>query len=398
MKSSEISYRRQSFNILAKVSFQKDSLKNSFKKEILGIDNKQRIIAIKKTAYGVMQNKLFLEYALALKKTNPKVKIILLIATYELFFSRNKKHAIVNEACNLAKELKLNFAVGFINAKLRNLERPLKRLLNHLSFAEKLSIRYSYPQKLVDYLIDKFGQMAVVRFCIYFNKKPKLAVRVNKIKIETLNFNKIADTVDGYFAPDLLGIEKGEFFVQDIASQMACDALKPRAGDNILDCCSSPGGKLAAIASITGNKARITACDVSEVKIKKLEENIKRLGIKNVNLLKTDFLKFKLQTKELKFNKIILDAPCSGLGVLNKHVDAKYLDKDFKAFAKLQLEMLKRSADLLAVGGVLVYSVCTISQEETSDVITGFLKEFSEFTLEQEQKFIGFYFVKLLKS
>lgn len=407
------------------------SLKLSFQEHISNENIKEGrdIISIKKNCYGVVKNRLFIDFVISemgvkKNKTNKFVYTILQLAVFEILFVKNfKDYAVVNESCNTAKDLKLNYSVGFINASLKKFLASNPTLRSQIKFLKKskdikninqyISIRYSYPEKLVQYLVSNFGLKNAIRFCVFTNKDPKLCIRTNTTKIQPndlkkyfLNFGCSLENLHftdpaGFFVKGLNDLQnsepflKGHFFIQDEGSQLVGHIVNPQANENILDACSSPGGKLCNIAISANNKAKITACDINEHKILKIKENVKRLDLKNIDFEITDFLEFN---NNQKFDKILVDAPCSGLGVLNRHLEGKFIEKDFDKFAEVQKKMLDKAGELLQENGVLIYSVCTITKEETDDVVNHFLENNKNFKIDSIQKYLPKYAEKFLDN
>ena len=415
--------RKISVKILYEIFYKckEKSLKTSFEEHIFNENIKENrdIICIKKNCYGVVRNRLFIDFVISeigvkKNKTNKFVLTILQLAIFEILFVKNfKDFAVVNEACNTAKDFKLNYSVGFINATLKkflaseNSEKILKRKIkiskNAKSDYEHIAIRYSYPEKLVEYLAENFGLKNAVKFCIWNNREPELCVRTNNIKISSADLKKLFLDLDfgiknlhfaddkGFFVRginDLKNFEpfvKGYFFIQDEGSQLVGHIVNPQAGEYILDACASPGGKLCNIATTKNNKTKILACEIYEDKIVRIKQNITKLGLKNIEFYITDFLKFE---KKQKFDKVLVDAPCSGLGVLNRHLEGKFIDKDFCQFAEIQKQMLDKATTLLTENGFLIYSVCTISREETDDVVKHFLEKNKNFAIDDIKKYL----------
>jgi 16S rRNA (cytosine967-C5)-methyltransferase len=182
----------------------------------------------------------------------------------------------------------------------------------------------------------------------------------------------------------LPGYEEGFFAVQDLASQMIGPLLKPSSNHRILDACAAPGGKTAHIAALTQNLSSTVAVDCDEVRVEETRDNLRRLGVERVELRVGDSQDIAFIETLGTFDRILVDAPCTGLGVLRHNPEAKYRlqEKDLAVFGARQLRLLTAAARALEAGGLLVYSVCTVSQEETWDVIEAFLHANPDYSLD----------------
>ncbi len=410
--------------ILYEVFYKSASFKTSFKKILSQhkIKDLKNIIFIKKICQNVIKNKIFIDEILqrltSKKITNKFVNLILEIAICEIFFSsenpeNHKNYAILNEACNSAKYFKQIYATGFINAALRkslafDKNEILQSAAKNDDILTRISVRYSYPISFLKYFSESFGLKNVVKFCVWNNISPRLSIRVNDLKtsVQTLKNSfisrgceirepKLGVTKEIGFSvigakniEDLREFKNGHFFVQDEVSQLVSLVLGAEDGDFVLDACASPGGKTCGISIFSKEKAKVYAFDISDEKTKKIRENVKRLGLKNIEILTQDFFEFakNAEEKNLRFDRILVDAPCSGLGVWNKHFEAKFqrsnFAKDLEKFRDLQQKMLCQAAKILKTNGVLVYSVCTFTREETDEVVQNFLLTNSNFKLQ----------------
>lgn len=306
--------------------------------------------------------------------------------------------AAVNETVKLARH---KGEEGFINAILRKAVRekedpPLPDRSKNA--ARYMSVYYSVPLKTVKYFISFFGDDAE-RLLEVYSRPSSLSVTVNEGKISRDRLiRKLADlgykclpsrySANGVSFEESLppksieGFSEGEFFVQDEASRIAAAALDARLGETVIDVCSAPGGKALAAAIKVGKEGRVYAFDLHESKLSLINESTLRLGLDNVTVRSLDATK---GCEELfgEADKVICDVPCSGLGVFGKKPDLRYKDIDeAKELPPLQSEILKKSAEYLKPGGVIVYSTCTLNPEENEGVTDSFIRDNSGFTYE----------------
>lgn len=357
--------------------------------------NVDDISYITKNIYGVLENKLYLEYILKklskikLNKLDKNVKIILLIGLYNIHFLDRKNYAIVNELVNLTKKVSFR-SKSFVNAILRSFIRDEENLskINVKNEDEYKSIKYSMPLWIIKYLIDSYGKAYTDKFLKSLNKERNLSIRINKTKTDKNELKKILKD-RGYILEDskisdlslivknpkgLANTEefkKGLFTIQSEGSIKVCEILNPKKNSNILDMCAAPGTKTSFLAELCENSSKIIANDISFNKLSKINENIKRLNLKNIEITNFDATLLKEDYKE-KFDYILCDLPCSGLGVMDRKPEIRYnrTMEDVKNLSKLQKNILDRAFLYLKQGGTLVFSTCTIGNIENKDNFT----------------------------
>lgn len=259
--------------------------------------------------------------------------------------------------------------------------------------AAHLSIVGAIPRTLVDRLIDQHGPGAATQIAIAGIEKPATWIRPNPmigsatelaqewtrrgISAEMVQtpFDSIAIALTGKTGPltDHPDWDRGGFYVQDYSAQLVAPALKPEPDETILDLCSAPGGKAGHIAELTRDRAKVLACDLTEPKIERIQQNIARMGYRSIATVQADAAEVKFPEK---FDRILIDAPCSNSGVLARRVEARHRidDKSLKELQELQLRILENAAANLHPGGVILYSVCSILLDEGPDVIHRFLR------------------------
>lgn len=350
---------------------------------------------ITKNIYGVLENKLYLEYILKklskikLNKLDKNVKIILLIGLYNIHFLDRKNYAIVNKLVNLTKKVSFR-SKSFVNAILRSFIRDEENLskINVKNEDEYKSIKYSMPLWIIKYLIDSYGKAYTDKFLKSLNKERNLSIRINKKKTDKNELKKLLKYC-GYILEDSKisdlslivknpkglaeteEFKKGLFTIQSEGSIKVCEILNPKKNSNILDMCAAPGTKTSFLAELCENSSKIIANDISFNKLSKINENIKRLNLKNIEITNFDATLLKEDYKE-KFDYILCDLPCSGLGVMDRKPEIRYnrTMEDVKNLSKLQKNILDRAFLYLKPGGRLVFSTCTIGNIENKDNFT----------------------------
>ncbi|MBN1664722.1 MAG: 16S rRNA (cytosine(967)-C(5))-methyltransferase RsmB [Deltaproteobacteria bacterium] len=325
------------------------------------------------------------------------VKNVLRMSVYQLFFTQRLPHfAVCDEAVKIAKRLNPKTS-GLVNAVLRNAIRRTGEIAypdGKESPALFISVFHSHPLWLVEKWIRLFGFEHTAMLCHANNEVPPAAVRVNRIKItreavvRELGEEKI-EAVPASYSPDGLilttpskpiretrSYQNGHVQMQDEASQMIARLADPRRGDRILDLCAGTGGKTTHLAAIMGNEGHITAIDVSRQKLAALKKNAERLGVSIIHTLPGDAAgSLKIDTQQ-KFDKILIDAPCSGLGSLRRNPEIKWrlTPQDIDKSAALQRCLIRNAVHYIKDGGRLIYSTCTNLPEENEDIIEDFLE------------------------
>ena len=375
--------------------------------------------------YGTIQNLITIEFYLEPyingKKTKPWIKNLLNMSVYQLLFLDIPEYAILDEAVEIAK-IKDSHIGGFVNGVLRNFLRNGLRSFDSLDEIEKLSIKYSMPIWLVSYLMKDYPIDIVERILQESIVVKKDAIRVNTLKAtmdevkEILNNEGIGYTETSFVQNGLIVDEsiintqlfkKGLITVQDLSSQKVAEIVSPSENDMVLDLCSAPGGKTSHMASIMNNTGTIHACDIHQHKIRLMEKNFKKLGVKNCKTQLISALEISKYVKEESFDHILADVPCSGLGVIGHKVDLKYhiTLKSIEEIKRIQKDILESTWNLVKVGGYYTYSTCTINSEENGLQIREFLENHPNFEIVYEETILpfehdsdGFYICKMRKK
>ena len=349
--------------------------------------------------YGVIRNKKFLDYIIERYTKDIRkewIRNLLRISIYQITFMNSDNKGVVWEATELAK--KYSIAISkFINGTLRNYLRNKDSELKRLDDEKNYEVLYSIPRWFYDTLEKQYGNDNLKQAITSLKKIPYLSVRVNKLKYSEEEFEeflkekdiqiiKKVDTV--YYVNSGLIINSEEFktgkiIAQDASSYLAAKNLGAMPNELVLDICAAPGGKTAVLAEEMKNSGEVIAIDIHQHKIKLIDTNMKKLEIDIVKAIVMDARNVNKQGR--KFDKILVDVPCSGYGVIRKKTEILYSKnrENIEELAKLQLEILNSAADILKDGGELIYSTCTITDEENTNNIKKFLEERKEFKVEK---------------
>lgn len=382
-------------------------LRNTIKDHEL---SKEETNLLTELVYGVIQRKMTLDYQLdpfikKQKKLENWVVQLLRLSLYQMeYLDRIPAHAIVNEAANIARIRGHRGIVGLINGVLRNIQR--KGVSNPAEIKpinKRLSIQYSLPLWLVDEFIQELGIKEAEKLVASLIERPKLSLRVNLTKISRKEaIEKL--TEEGYKVEPseispfgiiaLNGVpveselfKKGYLAVQDESSMLVAPIVNAQPGDFVLDACAAPGGKTMHMATNflqadVGGK--VIALDIHEHKINLINENAQRQGVSDiVRAQQLDARKVAEAFETETFDRILVDAPCSGLGLMRRRPEIRYNKtlNDIESLQKLQLEILNAASQVLKAGGELVYSTCTITKRENEHVVQQFLKENAGFEI-----------------
>ena len=392
--------KQVAINLISQVdkgAYSNIALNETFK--TLNINSKEKAF-ITEIFYGVIRNKKFLDYIIEKNTKEIKkewIRNLLRISIYQITFMDSDNKGVVWEATELAKK-KYGVPISkFINGTLRNYLRNKDSELKNLADEKNYEVLYSIPEWFCDILEKQYGNENLKQSITSLKKIPYLSVRVNKLKYSEEEFEeflkekdiqiiKKVDTV--YYINSGLIINSEEFktgkiIAQDASSYLAARNLGVIPNELVLDICAAPGGKTAVLAENMENEGEIIAIDIYQHKIKLIDTNMKKLGIDIVKAIVMDARNVNKQGR--KFDKILVDVPCSGYGVIRKKPEILYSKnkENIEELAKLQLEILNSAADILKDGGELIYSTCTITDEENTNNIEKFLKEREEFKVEK---------------
>ena len=372
------------------------------------LDNRDSALATQ-LCFGILQNRMLIDFYLghfsniSLKRMESRVVQILRIGAYQMIFlDKIPQRAAVDSAVIMTKNhCKNQRASGMVNGILRSLARNLDDLptipdRNSISYFATL---YSHPEWLVKAFSDAIGIENAELLMRANNSQPPMTAMVNTTKttVEALTASLESDGVTVQPHPwisdclilsstgnieGLTAFSEGLFYIQDVASRLAILAAEPKENDSVLDACASPGGKSFSSAVAMGNVGEIISCDLHPHKKKLVQNGANRLGLSCIQPMTADG-KVHESKWENAFDVVLVDAPCSGLGVIRKKPDIRYKDeKQLMELPDIQLAILKNTSTYVKAGGTLLYSTCTILERENKDVITAFLADNPQFKLE----------------
>ena len=354
---------------------------------------------------GTVERKLQLDYIIdsfsktKVKKMKPLIRTIMRLGVYEIYYmDAVPDSATCNEYVKLAKKRGFSGLSGFVNGVLRNISREK----SNMEFKE-LWIKYSMPQWIVDKWITDYGKEQTEEILKGFLTAEELCIRVNlaktsreelaeRLKKQGISI-RICDSIDSacYISDyDSLAaipeFNEGLFYVQDYSSQMVPFMAGVRAGQQVIDVCAAPGGKALHCGELVAD-GHVTARDLTEQKVSLIQENISRTGASNVTAQQWDATVLD-EASIRKYDTVIADLPCSGLGIIRKKPDIKYnqTEESLAELAQLQKQILNTVCQYVKDGGILCYSTCTINKEENENQVEAFLKEHPDFTKQEMQQ------------
>src|SRR5437868_5000586 len=334
--------------------------------------------------YGVLRNLTLLDFFISQLRNSAIDDLsrdLLRLGLYQLFHLRTPAHAAVFETVELASPHRRSL----INGIMRNAARERDRLRIEAA-KTPLYIRESHPEFLVMRWREAFGENCADAICRWNNKAAPIYARINTLRIRREDFlenNPMARPISTHSLfvecerlPEAT-IARGDCYIQDPSSAVAVDLLEPQSSEMILDACAAPGGKTSYMAAITKNRASIAACDRDGVRLKLLRQNLNHLGAAHIDVIQHDWLHdhYPAVLRPKRFDKILVDAPCTNTGVMRRRVDLRWRLRP-NAFVRMQEQqyaITEIAVRLLKPGGVLVYSTCSLEPEETESVITKLL-------------------------
>ncbi|NTV89141.1 MAG: 16S rRNA (cytosine(967)-C(5))-methyltransferase RsmB, partial [Clostridiales bacterium] len=369
--------------------------------------------------YGTVKWRLSLDWAIScysnvkLKKVSPWIINILRLGAYQLLYmDKVPASAACNESVKLARKYGHSGTVGYVNAVMRKLAEAADpsriQLPDRLNPVRYLSVKYSHPEWMVSKFIGLFGEEFTEELLSANNKVPPLIARVNTLKtdkqglVEELAAGGVT-ALPGRYCEDAVILENpssitrikaftdGLFTIQDESSMLAVKVLDPKPGEVVMDVCSAPGGKATYIAQLMSNKGTVLARDIHPKKLELLEEAAQRLGI---DIIKTEVFDAAVLDERYagKADKVLLDAPCTGLGIIRKKPDIKWTKEleDETEITAIQYRLITNVSKYVRQGGVLVYSTCTITPAENTGIVERFLNsaEGREFLLEDISQYL----------
>lgn len=369
---------------------------------------------IQQLVYGVLRHRRTLDWLIEShahqKSMSPLLRDVLRLGAYQLIFlDRVPSHAAVYETVSLAHAPALRGKVGFVNAVLRRFAEQIDSVRASIEDA-KLNhpgLGYSFPDWLIERWSRRWSREDLAGFLEWCNEPARNYARVNTLKVryadlleawrkEGVEYDYFTGRKDSeplvflmkkhrpFFA--LKSFQEGGFYVQDPSTLVACDLLDPQPLDRILDACAAPGGKTTYLAQKIGNQGLIVAADADPRRLERVEENARRLGADCIEIHRD------AQPYGLKFDRILLDVPCSNTGVIGRRVELRWRirKEEIRQLVEIQAQILRDHAPLLAPGGTLVYSTCSLEPEENGGQIKRFLQENPDFQLVEEREILPF--------
>lgn len=369
---------------------------------------------VQEVFFGVLRWQLRLDWIIAqfydgdYTRAPANIRHILQMSFYQLLYlDKIPDYAVIHEAVNLAKLKRGDYWGKKVNAILRTFQRQRQQIRwpdRSAGPVDFVAIEYSHPHWLVERWIKQWGIDETIALCRANNQHPLISLRVNRLKIsrDELQYTLASFQINAVPSPyldDFLTVERlpdlsrfppfqqGLFTVQDVSAGLACRLLAPKPGEHIVDLCAAPGGKATYLAELMGDQGMIVAVDRNFHRLQLVKESGQRLRLKSVQPVHADGTQFACQPVD----RILVDAPCSGLGVLAKRVDLRWKRTAamITELAALQLRLLDNATRLLKTGGILVYCTCTIEPEENEQVIGQFLMKHHEFEVENAREYIA---------
>lgn len=401
--------RLAAYRILSSVSTGRTNLPTAIARARGALaDDRDRALAAD-IATGVQRWRATLDHLIvhfsrrSLARTDPEVVEILRLSAYQLLhLTRVPVSAVVDDGVELTRRVGLASASGFVNAVLRAIARdrhapplPARPVSSNDRAAAMryLSVTLSHPEWLARRWYERFGFEATERWLRFNNTPAPLTLRANRLRVAPLDLaarlaGEGIEVRPGYYAPDALIVQRGHplgmletgaFLLQDEASQLVALLAGRRPGPRTLDTCAAPGGKTTALAAMMGGRGLLVACDVRDRRMALLKRTVAAAGATNVRLLQADLLA-PLPFSE-RFDCVLVDAPCSGLGILRRDPDIRWRvhEDALPALAAAQLVMLRHAAEVVAPGGRLIYATCSSEPEEDESVADAFLATFGDF-------------------
>lgn len=390
--------------VLTKGSYSNIILNTKLKNSKL--DDRDKALATE-IVYGTLKNKYAIDKILScfltqkLNKMDSFLVNLLRISIYQInYLDKIPSFAAVNEAVEISKKYKSIGASKLVNGVLRNyLRNKDKNFFERGNSFEEICFKYSFEPWMVRLFISQYGEEKAKYIMEGLNRTPSLTVRVNKNRTtyenayETLK-SKGYIVEKGYVSTEAIrimqgsSIEKNPLFneglitVQDESAMLVSSALEPKADDIVLDLCSAPGGKATHIAEIMNNTGKIYAYDIYPEKLKLIKGNIQRLKITNIECKIMDAAKLEKGLVDFA-NRVLIDVPCSGLGIIRKKPEIKYTKNlsELKNIVGIQRSILTNAAQYIKIGGILLYSTCTLNKKENEENIEWFLKANSDYQI-----------------
>jgi 16S rRNA (cytosine967-C5)-methyltransferase len=404
---TELTARTASIDLL--VTFdEKSSLDYSLANDLESRERAQ----VREYVQNILRRRSYLDFiigefsSITIEEMKSQLKNILRLGLYEmLFMAGTPDYAAINEAVEIAK-LRLGSKAGdLVNAILRNIQRDMDNLPKP-AFEDRtklIATTFSHPEWMVKRWVARFGEREAFQLMQANNQRPNYYVRVNNLRTKTNNFKLRMEKIDvefeesdwlpGYFKVDSVApfiekdlLRKGICLVQDIAAGFAPTILEPMPGETIYDLCAAPGTKSIVMADMMNAEGSIVAVDINPNRLELLAQSALDYRAENIKIRQDDVRELNLKLAD----GVLLDAPCTGTGVLSKRADLRWkrTEEELKQSVQLQEELLDEAANHVKRGGRLVYSTCSIEPEENWEQIQKFLKKYDNYELEKLDEFL----------
>ena len=383
------SARQQALETLLKIekdnSYSNLSIAGVLKENSLQDADKAFFMALVK---GIIERKITLDFELEKYLSQPKNKLkpevltILRLGAYQiLFMDKVPNHAAINESVELAKKNKSAYASGLVNAVLRKVSQNGRTKIEKTDDVNFLEVEYSCPKELINLWISAYGLEKTKGILEHSIGPQKTYIRKNPLKVSSENLTEILP--EGALESDP-AFKAGEYHIQDLASQLCCEALGALPGETILDVCAAPGGKSFTIAEIMEDKGQVLSFDLYPHRVKLIEEGAKRLGLAAVKAMVGDAEQYNPEIG--KVDRVICDVPCAGFGDIGRKPEIRYKSvTSVENLPLLQYNILNISSKYLKVNGTLLYSTCSLNPKENEEVVAKFLEENSNFELKEQK-------------
>ncbi|SKC47069.1 16S rRNA (cytosine967-C5)-methyltransferase [[Eubacterium] yurii] len=400
----DVKHNKKYSNILINEVFARSNLKDEEKNFITYL------------SYGVLGNIYFLDYFIkkysdiAFSKISNKAKIILEMSFFELIFmNSSQNYATVNESVALCKKVDFR-AKNFVNAVLRKISSSNPSNLRNYEFddikdkSERLSVKFSISKYISDRLIENYGFDFAYELMDFMSKTPEIFIRGNLIKTDfntlkslldenKLNYEIIDEKNMIFSLKNLKNIanlniyKDGLISIQDYSSMLCVIASGVTENQTVLDICAAPGGKSIFMSQLMKNKGSILSMDISQNKLNLLSQQCKRLGIDIITTKVNDATIYDESYKE-KFDVVLADVPCSGIGILRRKPEIRYKNTDeIESLPEIQKTILKNSSKYVKESGKLIYSTCTLGKEENQNITEDFIKNNPDFKISYQKEY-----------
>lgn len=400
--------REQVVDLLIEVEREQSYAQLSLKKALVDLEMRDKALATE-IFYGTIKYQIQIDYWLnqysktPIRKMKPLIRNLLRMSVYQmLHLDKIPVSAVINEAVKITKKRKFQGLSGFVNGLLRTIDREREKLAypsEKDSLSEALSIQYAIPEWMIKMWLKQYSRDIVEQIASALNQRAEVCGRVNDLKGSKAELLEILEKEGvhverGHLLEEAFYLKKvdnlqnlpsfklGAWTVQDESAMLVAHVVAPKAGEYVLDMCSAPGGKSMHMAAKMENRGEIIACDIHPHKLELIEKNAKRLGISIIKPTLQDGMVLN-ESWIGKFDKVLLDAPCSGLGIMKRKPDIRLhkTKDDLKEIVEIQKALFKNAVQYLKPNGKLVYSTCTISYEENEQMIK---EAVSEYGLELE--------------